>query len=56
MPYRSDAQRKYMNAAAARGEIPKKTVNEFNKASKGLRLPKKLASSEQAHATKKRHG
>lgn len=30
-----------MNAAAARGEIPQKTVNEFNQASKGMKLPEK---------------
>lgn len=41
MPFKSEAQRKYMNAAAARGEIPKATVNEFNQASKGKKLPEK---------------
>ena len=41
MPFKSEAQRKYMNAAAARGEIPKKTVDEFNQASKGMKLPEK---------------
>lgn len=41
MPFKSEAQRKFMNAAAARGDIPKKTVNEFNQASKGMNLPKK---------------
>lgn len=41
MPFKSEAQRKYMNAAAARGEIPKKTVDEFNQASKGKKLPEK---------------
>jgi hypothetical protein len=30
-----------MNAAASRGEIKKSTVDEFNKASKGLKLPEK---------------
>lgn len=41
MPFKSEAQRKYMNAAASRGEIPKATVDEFNKASKGMKLPDK---------------
>lgn len=41
MPFKSEAQRKYMNAAASRGEIPKKTVDEFNQASKGKKLPEK---------------
>ena len=29
-----------MNAAASRGEIKQSTVDEFNKASKGMKLPK----------------
>jgi hypothetical protein len=41
MPYKSDAQRRFMHAAAARGDIPKKTVDEFDKASKGKKLPEK---------------
>lgn len=28
-----------MNAAAARGEIAQSTVDEFNQASKGMKLP-----------------
>jgi hypothetical protein len=28
-----------MNAAASRGDIPRKVVKEFNRASKGKRLP-----------------
>ena len=39
MPFKSRAQEKYMNAAAARGEIKQSTVDEFNKASKGMKLP-----------------
>jgi len=45
MPYKSDAQRKFFNAAAARGEMPQKTVNEFNKASKGMDLPARVKKS-----------
>jgi hypothetical protein len=30
-----------MNAAASRGDIPQKTVDEFNQASKGKKLPDK---------------
>jgi len=41
MPYKSEQQRKYMNAAASRGEIKQSIVDEFNKASKGMRLPEK---------------
>lgn len=35
MPYRSKAQRGYMHAAAERGEISSKVVEEFDRASKG---------------------
>lgn len=37
MPFKSDAQRKFMNAN--KGKIGSSVVNEFNKASKGLMLP-----------------
>jgi hypothetical protein len=36
MPYKSEAQRGYMHAAAERGDIPAKVVREFDKASIGL--------------------
>lgn len=39
MPYKSDKQRKFFHAAEERGDISKKTVNEFDKASKGKELP-----------------
>lgn len=42
MPYKSDAQRRYFHAAAARGEISKKKVQEFDEASKGKQLPERL--------------
>lgn len=35
MPFKSKAQQKFMNAAAARGEVSKKVVEEFNRESKG---------------------
>lgn len=41
MPYKSDAQRKYFHAMLNRGEISKKTVDEFDKASKDKKLPEK---------------
>lgn len=40
MPYESEAQRKKMNAMAARGEISQSTVDEWNQKSKGKKLPK----------------
>jgi hypothetical protein len=42
LPFKSESQRKFMNAAAARGDIKQSTVDEFNKASKNMKLPKKV--------------
>ena len=42
MPYKSDAQRKYFHAALKRGEIEKSTVEEFDQASEGMELPKRV--------------
>ncbi len=42
MPFKSEAQRKFMNVAAARGDIKQSTVDEFNQASKGKKLPQKI--------------
>ena len=41
MPYKSEAQRKYFHAAEAKGEISPKVVKEYDKASKGKKLPQK---------------
>lgn len=41
MPYKSDRQRRYFHAAEARGDISSKTVDEFDQASKGKKLPEK---------------
>jgi hypothetical protein len=38
-PYASDAQRRKFHAMLQRGEIDAKTVKEFDKASKGKKLP-----------------
>lgn len=46
MPYKSEAQRKYFHAAAERGDISKKTVAEFDKASKGAKLPERVAPAK----------
>jgi len=42
MPYKSEAQRRAMHAKAERGEIVKETVAEFDKASKGKKLPERV--------------
>lgn len=57
MPFKSEAQRKFMNAAAARGEIAQKTVDEFNKASKGLKnLPEHVKNKKRFSRTMKKLG
>lgn len=58
MPYKSDAQRKKFHAMSERGEISKKTVEEFDAASKGMDLPervkpKKLASPKSIESLRK---
>lgn len=50
-PYASKAQRRYFHAAAARGEIPKKTVKEWDKESKGKDLPEKVSKQDMAQAS-----
>jgi hypothetical protein len=44
MPYKSEAQRKYFHAAEAKGDISPKVVKEYDKASKGKKLPQKKFS------------
>ena len=39
MPYTSDKQRRYFHYAEEHGKISPKVVNEFDKASKGMKLP-----------------
>lgn len=42
MPYKSDAMRRKFHAMEKRGEISAKTATEFDKASKGKKLPAKI--------------
>lgn len=42
MPYKSDAQRRKFHAMEARGQISPRVVAEFDRASKGKKLPKKV--------------
>ena len=39
MPYKSDAQRKKFHSLLAEGKISQKIVDEFDKASSGMKLP-----------------
>jgi hypothetical protein len=42
MPYRSEAQRKKFHSLLKQGKISAKVVAEFDKASKGKKLPKRI--------------
>jgi len=53
MPYKSEARRKRMNAGCARGEIPQEVCDEFNAASKGKKLPKRVAKRKGKGGKKK---
>lgn len=44
MPYRSDAQRRKFHALLAEGKISKSTVDEFDRASKGMSLPERVGT------------
>lgn len=46
MPYKSEAQRKKFHALLAEGKISASTVAEFDKASKGKKLPEKAAKKK----------
>ena len=52
MPWVSEKQRRYMNAAAARGEVSQSVVDEGNEASKGKKLPES-ADAKKAASLKK---
>ena len=41
MPWKSDQQRKWGNSPTGRKALGKSTVEEYNKKSKGKKLPKK---------------
>ena len=42
MPYKSEAQRRKFHAMLQRGEISVQTVEEYDRASKGRRLPERV--------------
>jgi hypothetical protein len=46
MPYKSDAQRKKFHVLEQQGKISHKTVAEFDKASKGKKLPEHVKSKK----------
>jgi hypothetical protein len=46
MPFKSNAQRKWANSPTGKKELGKKTLDEFNEASKGKKLPEKIKSKK----------
>ena len=42
-PYKSNSQRRKFHALLEQGKIKKSTVDEFDKASKGMKLPDKVS-------------
>lgn len=54
MPYKSIAQERFFNANKAKLEKEGVDVNEWNEASKGLKLPKKVKSKAEMPKKKKR--
>ena len=53
MPYKSDRQRRFFHAAEKRGEISSKTVKEFDRASKGKKLPERAKKKSTQTESKK---
>lgn len=51
MPYKSDVQRKFFHTDTAKTQgITPETVKEFDTASKGMKLPKRVKKSSQKKA------
>jgi hypothetical protein len=46
MPYKSKAQAAKFHVLLSEGKISKKTVDEFDQASKGLKLPEHVKSTK----------
>lgn len=46
MPYKSEAQRRFFNSEKGKEVVGEKNVKEFNKESKGLKLPEKVEKDE----------
>jgi hypothetical protein len=50
MPYKSLAQAGKFHEMLKRGQISKKTVDEFDHASKGMKLPKRVKKVRNSHS------
>ena len=53
MPYKSEKQRKKFHAMLKRGEISKEVVDEFDRASKGKKLPERVKPKKGKRNAKK---
>lgn len=47
MPYKSEAQRRFFNSKKGKEVVGEKNVKEFNKESKGLKLPEKVKEKDE---------
>lgn len=56
MPYKSDSQRRYFHYAESVGKIKKSTVDEFDKASKGMKLPEKISEPSKRYTGRLKEG
>lgn len=55
MPYKSEAQRRFFNSDKAKEKgISQKTVDEYNSASKDLKLPEKMSGVDKLKAKVKK--
>ena len=53
MPFKSKAQRRLFWAKVGRGEISKEKAKEWEKETKGKKLPERLKSAKKAPANKR---
>lgn len=55
MPYKSDRQRKFFNSPTGKSKLGQEKVNEFNQASKGMKLPDHAVGSPKEPRPKSRY-
>lgn len=55
MPYVSDRQRRFFNSPRGKAKLGQEKVNEFNQASKGMKLPEKATGSPMEPRPKTRY-
>jgi hypothetical protein len=55
MPYESEAQRRWANSPSGHEALGDAGVNEWNKASKGKKLPEKVSRSKKRRMRKRKH-